>query len=142
MRTARASKVILKRKKKDKSRSPNIKILINVGWNQLKPDKSVFKKPSTYSPLLLYPITASNLTLIFRLKTARKRSGKILKERYINMIRKVMSSAFLRCLLLKYFCLSCIMSMLILNEIKNFNTLCFFQLNPFSLHKEKKGFIL
>lgn len=83
MRTARASKGDIEGEKKDKSRSSNIKILIDIGWNQLKPGKSISKTPSTYSPLLLYPITASNLTLIFRFKTARKRSGKILKERYI-----------------------------------------------------------
>lgn len=111
-------KVILKGKKDKKSRSPNIKILINIGWNQLKPDKSISKKPSIYSPLLLYPITASNLTLIFRFKTARKRSGSILKERYINIIRKLISSAFLRYLLLKCLCLSCIMSMFIWNKVK------------------------
>lgn len=44
MRTARASKGDTEGEKKDKSRSSNIKILINIGWNQLKPGKSISKK--------------------------------------------------------------------------------------------------
>ena len=44
MRIARASKSDIEEKKIiRKSRSPNIKILFNIRWNQLKPEKSIFK---------------------------------------------------------------------------------------------------
>lgn len=62
--------------------------------NQPKLGKSVFRKLGTYCAFILYPITASNLILIFLFKTARKRSGRILKEKYMKIIRKLILSAF------------------------------------------------
>lgn len=52
--------------------------------NQPKLGKSVFGKLGTYCAFILYPITASNLILIFLFKTARKRSGRILS----NVVKK------------------------------------------------------
>lgn len=56
----------------------------------------------TYCPLVLYPITASNLISIFCFKNARKRSGRILKKRYMKIIRKLILGAIIKHLILKY----------------------------------------
>lgn len=80
----RIVRVILKKKGQlGKRELPTLK-LINVTRNHLNVGNQCSGRPDTYS-FFLYPITASNLTLSFRFTSARKRSGRILKETYIKI---------------------------------------------------------